>query len=68
MKPLSERFTVTAVVVPHVTCDLPQRSISLHPEWNYLHGLRMADPHFGNPSKIYVLLGVDIFVAALLPG
>ena len=28
----------------------------------------MADPHFGNPSRIDILLGVDIFVAALLLG
>ena len=51
-----------------VTCDLPHHSISLKPEWNHLRDLQMADQHFGKPGRISILLGVDIFVAALLPG
>ena len=53
---LSKKFTVTAVVVPRVTCDLPQHPISFDPSWKHLHQLPMADPHFGVPSRIDILL------------
>ena len=65
---LSKKFTVTAVVVPRVTCDLPQHPISFDPSWKHLHQLPMADPHFGVPSRIDILLGVDVFVDSLLNG
>ena len=62
------KFDVTAVVVPRVTCILPQRPVSLKPEWKHLTDLKKADPHFGTPGKIDLLLGVDIFVASLRSG
>lgn len=48
-------------------------SITLHPvtlnsSWSHLHGLQMADPNFGRPGKIDILLGVDIFVVVILAG
>ena len=64
----SEKFDVTAVVVPRVTCIIPQRPILLKPEWKHLTGIKKADQHFGTPGKIDLLLGVDIFVAALRSG
>ena len=65
---LSKKFTVTAVVVPRVTCDLPQHPICFDPSWKLLHQLPMADPHIGVPSRIDILLGVDVFVDSLLNG
>ena len=35
---------VTAVVVPHVTCDLPVHPISLDSRWNHLSDVKLADP------------------------
>ena len=62
------KFDVTAVVVPRVTCILPRCPVSLKPEWKHLTDLKKADPHFGTPGKIDLLLGVDIFVASLRSG
>ena len=56
----SQAFTVTAVIVPHITCDLPQSSLSHNPSWQHLHGLQMADQHFAKPGRINILLGVDV--------
>ena len=63
-----KKFDVTAIVVPHVTCNLPLHSIPLNPTWNHLSNLYLADPKFAHPGKIDLLLGVDIFVTALLTG
>ena len=61
-------ISVTAVVVPRVTANLPLKSIQLNPEWKHLSGIQLADPDFGFPSKVDLLLGVDVFVNVLLNG
>ncbi len=63
-----KKFDVTAVIVPRVTCELPVHAVTQHPSWDHLHGLRMADPNFGRPGKIDLLLGVDVFVGVILAG
>ena len=67
-QPLSKKFDVTAVIVPRVTCQLPIHPIALDPSWSHLCDLRMADPSFGRPGKIDILLGVNIFVEVILAG
>ena len=62
------RTDVTAVVVPKVTCDLPFSPIPFKSDWSHLSDLELADPGFGHPGRIDVLLGIDVFVAALLHG
>ena len=64
----SEKFDVSAVVVPRVTCDLPLFSIPFNTKWKHLSNIRLADPTFGCPGRIDVLLGVDVFVEVLLHG
>ena len=59
---------VTAVVVPRVTCDLPVHPISFDSRWNHLSDVKLADPDFGRPGKIDILLGVEVFVDVLLHG
>ena len=59
---------ITAIVVPKVTCDLPIHPISFNSKWNHLRDLTLADPEFGTPGRIDVLLGIDIFVEALCHG
>ena len=57
-----------AAIVPQVTCELPMHSVSFKPEWNHLKDLQLADPDFGRPGRIDLLLGVDVFVDILLSG
>ena len=64
----NRQFYVSAIIVPRVTCPLPVPTVSLNLSWDHLTGLQLADPSFGTPGTIDVLLGVDIFVAALLNG
>ena len=61
-------LSVTAAIVPQVTCELPPRSVPFKSEWSHLRGLQLADPDFGRPAPIDLLLGVDVFVDALLTG
>ena len=62
------KISVTAVVVPKVTCDLPFSPISFKAGWDHLSDLELADPGFGQPGRIDLLLGIDVFVAVLLHG
>ena len=62
------KVNVTAVVVPKVTGDLPFSPIPFNPIWNHLSDLELADPGFGQPGRIDLLLGIDVFVAVLLHG
>ena len=59
---------VEAVILPKVTCDLPLHPVALDRKWHHLSGIRLADPDFGSPGKIDILLGVDAFSNILLHG
>ena len=59
---------MTAIVIPKVTCNLPTHPIPFNSQWNHLKDLALADPEFGMPSRIDVLLGVDVFVEAMRHG
>ena len=62
------KFNVSAIIVPRVTCDLPIQPVTPKSTWDHLDNLSLADPDFGRPGKIDLLLGVDIFTGALLHG
>ena len=47
--------------MPRVTCDLPL-------QWTRLSDLTLANPDFGQPDRIDVLLGIDIFVDVMCQG
>ena len=64
----SRQLGVNTVIVPHVTCDLPTHPVPLNPEWEHIKGLRLADPKFGEPGNIDVLLGVETFVDIIRHG
>ena len=51
-----------------MTCDLPFSPIPLKKEWNYINGIDLADPGFGCPGRIDMLLGVNVFVDVILHG
>ena len=63
-----KKMEISAVVVPQVTCDLPLRPVAYNTSWSHLDDLPLADPDFGRPGKIDLLLGVDDFVETLLQG
>lgn len=50
---------VSAVVVPKVTCNLPNHHVSVDHYVRHLAGLQLVDPDFNRPSQIDLLLGVD---------
>ena len=59
---------VTAVIMPRVTCDLPLQPIPFKPEWTHLSDLTLADPDFGVPGRIDLLLGIDVFTQIIRQG
>ena len=63
-----KKVDVIAIVVPRVTCDLPLHPVPFDMEWKHLTDLQLADPTFGRPGRIDILLGVDVFVQVLLNG
>ena len=62
------KMDLTAIIVPKVTCDLPLNPVPFSSSWNHLSDIPLADPTFGRPGHIDLLLGVDVFVDVLLHG
>ena len=61
-------MNITAVVVPKVTCDLPLAPVPFQLDWKHLSDLPLADPGFGQPGRIDLLLGVYVFIDVLCHG
>lgn len=57
-----------AIIVPRVPCDLPFAPIPLKKEWSRLEDIDLADSGFGCSGKLDMLLGIDVFVEAILHG
>ena len=68
LQPSGRKIDVTAVVVPKVTCDLPMKPVTFEISWIHLSDLPLADPGFGQPTRIDILLGADIFIEVLRQG
>ena len=62
------KIEVTAVVVPKVTCNLPLAPVPFQLSWKHISDLPLADPDFGRPSRVDMLLGVDVFIDVLRHG
>ena len=56
------------MAVPRVTNEIPLRPVHLNSQWSHLTNLHLADPDFGRPGRIDILLGVDIYADVLLNG
>ena len=67
-QPKEPIWGVEAVVLPKITTELPSLPVALSPKWKHLSGLRLADPEFGKPGPIDILLGVDVFSQSILHG
>ena len=61
MQKSTKEINVKAVIVPRVTCDLPSQPVPFKADWSHLADLALADPDFGRPGKIDLLLGVEVF-------
>ena len=59
---------VAAFVTPRVMCNLPLHPVPFSPKWNHLDGISLADPDFGSPARVDLLLGVDVFVDVVRSG
>ncbi len=56
-----KKFSTSAVIGPRVTCDLPLHHVAFDQNWNHLMDLHLADPGFGKPGRIDLLLGIEVF-------
>ena len=52
---------MSVVIVTRVTCEQPTQPIPFRSEWKHLEDLTLADPDFGRPGKIDILLGIKVF-------
>ena len=64
----NREINLTAIVLPKITCDLPVLPVQFHSSWSHVLDLLLANPAFGLPGRIDLLLEVDIFVSVLLQG
>ncbi|XP_055904629.1 uncharacterized protein LOC129940343 [Eupeodes corollae] len=51
---------VNAFVLTKITVDLPTHRIGID-RWRHLQGLSLADPNFGSPGEIDLLIGADVW-------
>ena len=63
-----EKIQVSAVAVPRVAGDLPSQPVHWNASWAHLSDLQLADPDFGRPGKVDILLGIDVYANVLLHG
>lgn len=61
-------LTVTTIIIPQVTCNLPIHHVNSKSSWTHLSDLPLADLEFGVPGKIDLLLGVDVYADIILQG
>ena len=47
---------------------MPVNPVPFDHSWTHLSGLSLADPTFGEPRRVDLLLGVDVFVSVLRDG
>ena len=59
---------VTALILPRVVRDLPTCPVPIDSRWTHISNLHLADPEFGVPGRVDILLGVDTFTDVLLDG
>ena len=57
-----------AFVLSKVTTDMPMNLVDTLGEWKHLAGLELADPNYGTPARVDILLGADYYGEVLLRG
>lgn len=61
-------LNIEALVLPRITSDLPSHPVPFNHKWKHLLNLTLADPDFGTPGSVDLLLGADTFSRAMLNG
>lgn len=70
IKPMNKTYPVfsfEALVLPSICSSLPSVRISLD-SCPHLQGLTLADPNYGKPKTIEILLGSEIYAQIMRPG
>ena len=52
---------VEALVLHKITLNIPSCSVASNKDWKHLSNLTLADPTFGVPGNMDILLGADVF-------
>ena len=52
---------IEGIVLRKITAPIPACPVAFDHKWKHLKGLNLADPKFGVPGPINVLLGADVF-------
>ena len=60
--------SVQALVLARITSSTPALPVSKQSNWNHLSGLSLADPEYGTPGSVDLLLGADTFGRVVLHG
>ncbi|XP_055588815.1 uncharacterized protein LOC129741136 [Uranotaenia lowii] len=61
------RTELECLVIPKVTGPIPSNNIDIT-DWDFLHGVQLADPNFFKPDKIDLLIGSALFFNILKTG
>lgn len=59
-------FCIKVAIIKRITCDLPTRAVT-QTNWHGLANDELADPNFGTPGPVSILLGADV-IGTLLNG
>ena len=59
---------IEALVLPKITSNTPAYPVSIPQKWKHLAGLSLADPDYGTPGAVDMLLGADVFSRVVLHG
>lgn len=57
---------IKAFILPRLTCKIPSSEVSIK-SWPHLSGLQLADPHYGQPGHIQLLIGADYYGQIIKP-
>lgn len=67
LHPPSKKLNVSAIIVTRIMDDLSLHPIPLNPKWDHSAYIQLADPGFGEPGKIDLLV-VEVFVEVIRHG
>ena len=71
MKPVhsgEKMHKIEALVLRKITLNIPSCSVAFSKDWKHLSNLTLADPEFGVPGSMDILLGADVFSHMVLHG
>ena len=66
--PNRQSHSVRVLVLTKITSSTPACLVSEQQNWNHFTGLSFADPNYGTPGFVDLLLGSDMFARVVLHG